>query len=102
MKSFASSLLSLWKQLGLNQRVSLVVAAIAVAGALAAVVIAEGLGCEELCRYARGSDAKRVYLTAGYSPEVAAALAAHRIACEPLGPPQQLALFAERVVPAPV
>jgi flagellar M-ring protein FliF len=39
MKSFASSLLSLWKQLGLNQRVSLVVAAVAVAGALAAVVL---------------------------------------------------------------
>lgn len=66
------------------------------------VVLADGLGGEELCRYARGSGAKRVYLTAGYSPEVAAALAAHRIACEPLGPPQQLALFAERLVPASV
>ena len=38
MKNFAQSLLELWKQLGLNQRVSLVVAAIAVAIGLAGVV----------------------------------------------------------------
>jgi flagellar M-ring protein FliF len=38
MKNFAQSLLSLWKQLGLNQRVSLVVAGVAVAGGLAAVM----------------------------------------------------------------
>jgi flagellar M-ring protein FliF len=37
MKSFLSSLLPLWKQLGLNQRVSLVVAALAVLGGLAGV-----------------------------------------------------------------
>lgn len=39
MKNFAHSLLALWKQLGLNQRVSLVVAALAVAGGLAGVVL---------------------------------------------------------------
>jgi flagellar M-ring protein FliF len=39
MKSFFSSLLPLWKQLGLNQRVSLVVAALAVAGGLVAVTL---------------------------------------------------------------
>jgi flagellar M-ring protein FliF len=39
MKNFANSLLELWKQLGLNQRVSLVIAAIAVAGGLAGVVL---------------------------------------------------------------
>ena len=39
MKNFASSLLDLWKQLGLNQRVSLVVAALAVAGAMIALVL---------------------------------------------------------------
>ncbi|MEO7414673.1 MAG: flagellar basal-body MS-ring/collar protein FliF [Opitutaceae bacterium] len=39
MKNFAQSLLSLWKQLGLNQRVSLVVAGVAVAGGLIAVMI---------------------------------------------------------------
>ncbi|HZZ58462.1 MAG TPA: flagellar basal-body MS-ring/collar protein FliF [Opitutaceae bacterium] len=38
MKNFGSSLLALWKQLGLNQRVSLVVAAIAVAGGMIALV----------------------------------------------------------------
>jgi flagellar M-ring protein FliF len=39
MKNFTQSLLELWKQLGLNQRVSLIVAAIAVAGGLAGVVV---------------------------------------------------------------
>jgi len=39
MKNFAQSLLDLWKQLGLNQRVSLVVAALAVIGGLIAVVL---------------------------------------------------------------
>jgi flagellar M-ring protein FliF len=39
MKNFAQSLLDLWKQLGVNQRVSLVVAAIAVAAGLAGVVL---------------------------------------------------------------
>lgn len=39
MKNFAQSLLELWKQLGLNQRVSLVVAALAVAGGLVGVVL---------------------------------------------------------------
>ena len=39
MKNFTQSLFDLWKQLGLNQRVSLVVAALAVAGGLAGVVL---------------------------------------------------------------
>lgn len=39
MKNFSQSLLDLWKQLGLNQRVSLVVAALAVIGGLIAVVL---------------------------------------------------------------
>ncbi len=39
MKNFTQSLLELWKQLGLNQRVSLVVAALAVAGGLIGVVL---------------------------------------------------------------
>jgi flagellar M-ring protein FliF len=39
MKPFLSSLLGLWKQLGLNQRVSLAVAALAVAAALVGVAI---------------------------------------------------------------
>ena len=39
MKNFGQSLLDLWKQLGLNQRVSLVVAALAVAGGLAGVLV---------------------------------------------------------------
>lgn len=39
MKNFAQSLLDLWKQLGLNQRVSLIVAALAVIGGLVGVVL---------------------------------------------------------------
>jgi flagellar M-ring protein FliF len=39
MKTFANSLVALWQQLGLNQRVSLAVAALAVAGGLIAVVL---------------------------------------------------------------
>ncbi len=39
MKNFVQSLFDLWKQLGLNQRVSLVVAALAVTGGLAGVVL---------------------------------------------------------------
>ncbi|HEY1107219.1 MAG TPA: flagellar basal-body MS-ring/collar protein FliF, partial [Opitutaceae bacterium] len=39
MKNFTQSLLDLWKQLGLNQRVSLIVAAVAVIGGLAGVVL---------------------------------------------------------------
>ncbi len=39
MKKFAQSLLALWQQLGLNQRVSLAVAALAVIGGLIAVVM---------------------------------------------------------------
>jgi flagellar M-ring protein FliF len=39
MKNFTQSLLDLWKQLGLNQRVSLLVAALAVVGGLVGVVL---------------------------------------------------------------
>ncbi|MBL9216001.1 MAG: flagellar M-ring protein FliF [Opitutaceae bacterium] len=39
MKQFSQSLLALWQQLGLNQRVSLGVAALAVAGAMVALVL---------------------------------------------------------------
>jgi flagellar M-ring protein FliF len=39
MKNFLTSLLDLWKQLGLNQRVSLVVAALAVTGGLVGVAL---------------------------------------------------------------
>src|SRR5580658_2901778 len=39
MKKFALSLLGLWKQLGLNQRVSLVVASLAVIGGMTAIVV---------------------------------------------------------------
>src|SRR5215471_1134038 len=39
MKNFTQSLLDLWKQLGLNQRVSLIVAAVAVIGGLIGVVL---------------------------------------------------------------
>src|ERR1044072_8648916 len=38
MKNFTQSLLALWNQLGLNQRVSLIVAALAVTGGLIGVV----------------------------------------------------------------
>ena len=39
MKNFGLSLLALWKQLGLNQRVSLAVALVAVAGGMIAIVL---------------------------------------------------------------
>jgi len=39
MKNFTQSLLDLWKELGLNQRVSLIVAAVAVVGGLIGVVL---------------------------------------------------------------
>ncbi|HEX2862453.1 MAG TPA: flagellar M-ring protein FliF, partial [Lacunisphaera sp.] len=39
MKKFAQSLLDLWSHLGLNQRVSLIVAALAVIGGMIAVVL---------------------------------------------------------------
>lgn len=39
MKNFAASLLALWQQLGLNQRVSLMVATVAVIGGMIAVVM---------------------------------------------------------------
>lgn len=39
MKPFAQSLLSLWAQLGLNQRVSLILSALAVAGVVAALFV---------------------------------------------------------------
>ena len=39
MMKFAQSLLGLWKQLGLNQRVTLIVASLALAGGMAAIVV---------------------------------------------------------------
>ena len=39
MKKFAQSLLTLWQQLGLNQRVSLIVATIVVAAGMSAIVV---------------------------------------------------------------
>lgn len=39
MKPFAQSLLALWRELGLNQRVSLIVAALVVAGVVAGLVV---------------------------------------------------------------
>jgi len=39
MKNFGASLLALWKQLGMNQRVSLLVAALAVGGGMIALVL---------------------------------------------------------------
>jgi len=39
MKNFGASLLALWKQLGMNQRVSLIVAALAVGGGMIALVL---------------------------------------------------------------
>ncbi|MFN5561253.1 MAG: flagellar M-ring protein FliF, partial [Opitutaceae bacterium] len=39
MQSFLGSLVALWRQLGLNQRVSLIVASLAVIGSLGALVI---------------------------------------------------------------
>ena len=39
MKKFALSLLGLWKQLGINQRVSLIVASLAVIGGMVAIVV---------------------------------------------------------------
>ncbi len=57
--------------------------------------VSDGLGRNGLVRYARGTGAKRVFLLSGHCQEVAAALAKHRIACEQLGPPTQLGLFAD-------
>src|ERR1700679_816458 len=39
MKNFGVSLLALWKQLGMNQRVSLIVAAVAVGGGMVLLVL---------------------------------------------------------------
>ncbi len=55
MKNFGLSLLALWKQLGANQRVSLVVAAIAVAGGLTAIILWSGRPDYQLL-YARLGD----------------------------------------------
>ncbi len=61
--------------------------------------LADGLSRAGLVRYARGSGVRQVYLTAGFSSEVAAALSVHKIGAAPLGPPQQLALFGEFAAP---
>lgn len=57
--------------------------------------VSDGLGLSGVVRYAKATGAKRVLLLSGYRQEVAAALLRHKIACQPLGPPLQLGLFAE-------
>lgn len=58
------------------------------------LTLPDGLSLSGLVRYARESGVRHVYLTAGYHPTVAAKLAAHKIVAEPIGPPEQLGLFA--------
>lgn len=59
----------------------------------AAIPLADSLDLPGLLRYVLDSEAKQVWLTAGYSEAVAAALRAKHVAVAPLGPPRQLALF---------
>ncbi|MFO0575795.1 MAG: hypothetical protein U1A78_17500 [Polyangia bacterium] len=59
----------------------------------AALPFPDGLDATQLSTYARDCEARRVYLTAGYTPALAESLARHRIEAAPLGPPRQLALF---------
>jgi len=59
------------------------------------LTLPDGLSLSGLVRYARESGVRHVYLTAGYHPTVAAKLAAHKIVAEPIGPPEQLGLFAQ-------
>lgn len=58
------------------------------------LTLPDGLSLSGLVRYARASGVRHVYLTAGFEPSVAAKLAAHKIVAEPIGPPEQLGLFA--------
>lgn len=58
-----------------------------------AVALADGLDQPALLRYIADSEARAVYLTAGYSDSLAAAARARGVRLEPLGPPHQLPLF---------
>jgi hypothetical protein len=58
-----------------------------------AVALADGLDQPALRRYIADSEAKVVYLTAGYSDGLAATLRRTGVQLLPLGPPRQLPLF---------
>ena len=62
---------------------------------LIAVPLADGLDRPSLLRYIADSEARQVYLTAGYSDELAATLRRTGVHLAPLGPPRQLPLFSE-------
>lgn len=59
----------------------------------AGIAFPDGLDAAQLVTYVRDCEAREVFLTAGYGPDVASALAQHGIRALPLGPPRQLALF---------
>lgn len=61
----------------------------------AAIPLADGLDRPSLLRYIADSEARQVYLTAGYSDELAATLRRTGVHLAPLGPPRQLPLFSE-------
>ena len=58
-----------------------------------AIPLADGLDQPALRRYIADSEARTVYLTAGYSDALAATLRRTGVQLEPLGPPRQLPLF---------
>lgn len=64
-----------------------------------AVPLADGLDEPALRRYIAESEARTVYLTAGYSDALAAALQPAGVTLLPLGPPRQLPLFGARSTP---
>lgn len=59
----------------------------------ASIAFPDGLDVARLVTYVRDCEAREVFLTAGYGPDVVSALAQHGIRALPLGPPRQLALF---------
>lgn len=61
----------------------------------AAVPLADGLDRPSLLRYIADSEARQVYLTAGYSDALATTLRRTGVHLAPLGPPRQLPLFSE-------
>lgn len=63
------------------------------AGFAGAVALADSLDQPALLRYIADSEARHVYLTAGYSDSLAAAAQRLGVRLEPLGPPHQLQLF---------
>lgn len=58
-----------------------------------AIALADGLDQAALRRYISDSEARTVYLTAGYNEALAASLRQSGVRLEPLGPPRQLPLF---------